>query len=187
MQEPSILRVLPQIEGRTVEILDVGAGPATWLGKSHPERHLRITPVDPLAADYDRLLRGAGLTPPVRTLPVSGEDLLSAFGSDAFDVVYARNALDHSADPLHIIEQMLAVVRRPGFVILRHLENEGASMQYEELHQWNFAVEDERLHLWNRRSRVDVTGALAASATVRASVAEHGANRWVTAVLERRV
>ena len=120
-----------------------GAGPLTALGFRYPGKTLTIVPVDPLADEYDRLLRDAGLDPPIRTIRVAGEALLEHFGSRRFDIAYASNALDHSADPFTIISNMVAVVRPGGIVLLRHKRNEGESARYGGLHQWNFDVVDE--------------------------------------------
>ena len=178
MQEPLILDALERVDGDDVRILDVGAGPATWLGKTHPRKRLRITAVDPLGAEYDRLLADAGLTPPVRTEALPGERLRERFAPASFDLAYARNALDHSADPETIIRQMLEVVRPGGFVILRHWENEAQTMGYEELHQWNFSAAGDRLAVWNDRRRVEVPAQVAVT-----DGGDHA--RWVTAVLSR--
>jgi SAM-dependent methyltransferase len=187
LQEPLLLDVIERLPPGEVSILDVGAGPATWLGKTHPLRRLDITAVDPLGDEYRRLLARAGLEPPVRTRAVAGERLLEAFGPGAFDIAYARNALDHSADPAAIVEAMLATVRDGGFVVLRHFENEARSMRYEELHQWNFAIDGGALVVWNPRRRVDLTARLAGRARVEAAYDGGSAHaRWVTAVIERR-
>jgi SAM-dependent methyltransferase len=187
MQEPLILEALGHIDAPDVRILDVGAGPATWLGKTHPDKRLHITAVDPLGAEYDRRLNEAHLSPPVRTLPLAGEALRTQFAESSFDIAYARNALDHSADPLLIIRQMVEVVRPGGFVLLRHFENEAQVMGYEELHQWNFAAEGDRLLIWNERARIDVGAELGDIAGVRAGSSEGSDHApWVTAVIERQ-
>ncbi len=156
-----------------ISILDVGAGPITWLGYRYPGKTLRIVPVDPLADEYDRLLRDAGLEPPVRTTRVSGEELLDHFGRGTFDIAYATNALDHSADPLRIISNMVAVVRPSGVVLLRHKRNEGESAHYGGLHQWNFDVCETGLLLWNDAVRLDVGSALAGRAETMAWAEEN--------------
>jgi SAM-dependent methyltransferase len=156
-----------------VSILDVGAGPLTWLGYRYPGKRLTIVPVDPLADDYDRLLRDAGLNPPIRTIRVAGEALLEHFGPESFDIAYATNALDHSADPLTIISNMVKVVRPGGVVVLRHKRNEGQSARYSGLHQWNFDAVDGGLLLWNEAVDVDVGSALAGRATTTAWLEEH--------------
>jgi hypothetical protein len=155
-----------------VSILDVGAGPVTWLGYRYPGKKLTIVPVDPLADEYDRLLREAKLDPPVRTVRVAGEALVEHFGSRRFDIAYATNALDHSADPFTIISNMVAVVRMGGVVLLRHKRNEGDSARYGGLHQWNFDVVDDRLLVWNNAVKVNVGSALEGRAVTTAWISE---------------
>jgi hypothetical protein len=155
-----------------VSILDVGAGPVTWLGYRFPGKKLTIVPVDPLADEYDRLLREAKLDPPVRTVRVAGEALVEHFGSRRFDIAYATNALDHSADPFTIISNMVAVVRMGGVVLLRHKRNEGDSARYGGLHQWNFDVVADRLLVWNNAVKVNVGSALEGRAVTTAWISE---------------
>jgi SAM-dependent methyltransferase len=156
-----------------ISILDVGAGPLTALGFRYPGKTLTIIPVDPLADEYDSLLQDAGLEPPVRTLRVAGEALLEHFGRGSFDIAYAVNALDHSADPFTIISNMVAVVRPGGTVLLRHKRNEGENAHYGGLHQWNFDVIDGSLLLWNNAAEVNVGSAIAERAVTTAWISEH--------------
>jgi hypothetical protein len=110
IRDPVVRAELDRNPVDEVSILDVGAGPLTWLGYRYPGKTLTIVAVDPLAADYDRLLRDAGIEPPVRTIRVAGEDLPKHFEPASFDIAYATNSLDHSADPLTIISNMLDAV-----------------------------------------------------------------------------
>jgi SAM-dependent methyltransferase len=155
-----------------ISILDVGAGPVTSLGYRYPGKKLTIVPVDPLAREYDRLLRDARLDPPIKTIAVAGEALLEHFGSRRFDIAYACNSLDHSADPLKIISNMVAVVRPGGVVLLRHKRNEGEHARYGGLHQWNFDVAGGSLLLWDSAARVDVGSALEGYAQTTAWASE---------------
>ncbi len=173
IRDPVVRAELDRIPAQEVSILDVGAGPLTWLGYRYPGKKLTIVPVDPLADDYDRLLRDAGLEPPVRTIRVAGEALLERFSPASFDIAFATNALDHSADPLTIISNMVAAVRPGGVVILRHKRNEGQSARYSGLHQWNFDAVDGGLLLWNEAAEVDVGSALAGLAETTAWLEEH--------------
>lgn len=79
-------------------------------------------------------------------MPVAGEAerLADAFGENSFDLVYARNCLDHGYDPMLAIQQMLKVVRVGGVVLFEHGVNEGERQGYQGLHQWNFCVSDDR-------------------------------------------
>jgi SAM-dependent methyltransferase len=175
IRDPLVREELDRNPAEEISILDVGAGPVTWLGFRYPGKTLTIVPVDPLADEYDRLLLDAGLEPPIRTIRVAGEDLVEHFGSRRFDIAYATNALDHSADPFTIISNMVAVVRPGGTVLLRHKRNEGESARYGGLHQWNFDVVDESLVLWNNAAKVDVGSALEGRAVTKAWISENEA------------
>jgi SAM-dependent methyltransferase len=170
--DPLVRAEIARVGTGRVSILDVGAGPITNLGYRYPGKELTIVPIDPLADHYSRLLRRAGLEPPIRTIRVAGETLLGYFPPSAFDIAHAVNSLDHSADPLLIVENMLQVVRPGGVVLLRHHHNEGEHERYEGLHQWNFDCEEGRLIFWNNARRVDVTGALCKRARTEAWILE---------------
>jgi SAM-dependent methyltransferase len=172
IRDPLVRAELERNPAEEVSILDVGAGPVTWLGYRYPGKKLTIVPVDPLADEYDRLLREAKLDPPIRTVRVAGEALVEHVGSRRFDIAYATNALDHSADPFTIISNMVAVVRAGGVVLLRHKRNEGDSARYGGLHQWNFDVVDDALLLWNEVAQVNVGSALEGRAVTTAWISE---------------
>jgi SAM-dependent methyltransferase len=162
--EPAVAEFLPP-SPTELEILDVGAGPLTRLGKKHPGRVLRITAIDALAADYDRILAEQGITPLVRTLPGDAAALLDQFVPNRFDLVYCRNAMDHGYDPLGGIRNSLAVLKPGCFLTLFHFTNEGVYQQYEGLHQWNFDVQNGRFTIWNQATRIDAAEALGSTAT----------------------
>lgn len=170
IRDPLVREELERLTSDEVSILDVGAGPLTSLGYRYPGRTVTIVPVDPLAHDYDRLLAEAGLDPPLRTLGVAGEELVERFGLGSFDIAYAANSLDHSADPLQIIANMVSVVRVGGVVLLRHKRNEGQSARYGGLHQWNFDAANGRLRLWNDTAEIDVGAALGERAALTAQL-----------------
>jgi SAM-dependent methyltransferase len=171
--DPVVRAELERNPAEEISILDVGAGPVTKLGFRYPGKKLTIVAVDPLADEYDRLLHDAGLEPPVRTIRVAGEALLEHFGSRTFDIAYATNALDHSADPFTIISNMVAVVRPGGVVLLRHKRNEGESARYGGLHQWNFDVVDDSLLVWNDAVEVNVGAALEGRAVATAWISDN--------------
>ena len=173
IRDPIVRAELERSPAEEISIVDVGAGPVTNLGFRYPGRTLTIVAVDPLADEYDRLLRDADLDPPIRTINVAGEALLDHFGSRRFDIAYANNSLDHSADPFTIISNMAAVVRAGGIVLLRHKRNEGESALYGGLHQWNFDVLDDSLVVWNNAAEVNVGSALEGRAVTKAWISEN--------------
>jgi SAM-dependent methyltransferase len=136
-----VVELLPA-DRETVHILDVGAGPLTYLGKRCPGKAVRITAVDPLAPHYDRILSKYGIEPLVRTTKADGESLTTRFAPNTFDLVYARNCIDHSYDPEKAILEMIAVARPGCFVLMEHHPNEAEAVHYAGLHQWNFSMND---------------------------------------------
>jgi SAM-dependent methyltransferase len=154
---------IDRLGAECVHILDVGSGPLTKLGKKHPSKQLMITATDLLAYEYDRLLAELEIEPPVRTIYADAERLVEQFGQNAYDIVHGQNCIDHMADPLRAIEQMLAVSKPQGFVVLYHAENEGQREQYHQLHQWDFTCENGFFVIRDRRGReTNVTKRLAA-------------------------
>jgi SAM-dependent methyltransferase len=189
--DPFLLGALERVSCDPIRILDVGAGPFTTVGHHDPgngARAVEVVAVDPLGDQFAALIERAGLSPPVPTTPCRGEDLVSRFGSDRFDIAYARNSVDHAADPLLVIENMLSVVRPGGEVILHHYRREAENMGYEGLHQWNFDLRDGRVVLFNRHRAIDVGAELSDRARTDAVTHEGGYHAaWIAATITRRV
>lgn len=146
----------PSEDGARLRILDVGAGPMTALGKKWGNRTLDIVAIDPLAEDYDRILADTGHAPLVRTIKGDAEALEAQFGANSFDFVWAQNCLDHMVDPFKALHEMLAVVKPGRSVMLEHAVNEGETMAYDGLHQWNLCIRDKRFVIWRPDRTVDV-------------------------------
>ncbi len=155
-----------------LRLLDVGAGPVTSLGGVLPGVALAVTAVDPLASLYAELLAEHGVVPPTPTRFATMEELSLFFPAGHFDLVHCRNALDHAADPLLGIRQMLAVTRVGGAVALDHFPNEGEREAYAGFHQWNLDLRHGRFVLWNRAASIDVAAALDCPCTVAARLGE---------------
>jgi SAM-dependent methyltransferase len=142
--------------GNPVDILDVGAGALTFLGKVWAGRNVRISAVDPLAAEFDRILAAHNIVPPIRTQACRAEDVLIHFGPNKFDLVFCRNAMDHSADPLAGIRAGLQVAKPGKFLLMHHFAQEADHENYTGLHQWNFDEVDGKFIIYNREHRLDV-------------------------------
>jgi SAM-dependent methyltransferase len=152
----AVLSCLSRIDRKQVSIIDVGAGPLSTLGTQAPGKQLSLVAVDPLAAEYARLLDERGIMPLVQTQFGAGENLLEQFEPESFDIAFAENTLDHTADPCTIIENMIALVRKGGFVVLIHNENEAENAAYADLHQWNFQQRDGTCVIWRPGRQVDL-------------------------------
>jgi len=140
-----------------VDILDVGAGPLTVLGKKCKRKSLRITAVDALANEYDKILRSYRIIPLVRTQKVVCEKLTGCFVRNTFDLVYARNSIDHSYNPEQAILEMVSVVKPNCYVLLEHYVNEGETHEYHGLHQWNLSETKGQFIIRGKKSETNVT------------------------------
>lgn len=179
-----VVSLLPA-EQETVRILDVGAGPLTYLGKTCRGRTICITPVDPLAEQYDRILAEYSITPPVRTTKGEAERLTSQFGENSFDLVYARNCIDHSYDPEMAIGEMIGVCRPNCYVLLEHHPNEGKAGEYSGLHQWDFSVDESGNSIVGSRTRaVNMTEKLNHRCSITCEIL-HGQEEWVIARIRK--
>jgi 4-amino-4-deoxy-L-arabinose transferase-like glycosyltransferase/SAM-dependent methyltransferase len=154
--KPNQRRWIDARPGARLEILDVGAGPLTCLGKTIEGCEVHIAAVDPLAGEYDRILNQHNIHPPVPTIAGQAEKLVDQFGENRFDMVFSRNALDHSADPIVGIRQCLRAAKPGCHVVLMNFLNEAQSQNYQGLHQWNFDNRDGRFVIWNPQTEIDV-------------------------------
>ena len=137
----------------TIEILDVGAGPCTYLGKKSNEFNLKITATDALADLYYR----NNFNPPIKTIQLETEKLSTKFKEEYFDFIFSRNALDHHYDPLLSIEQMLFVLKKKGIMLLEHRTNEAVIENYHGLHQFNLCVKNNDFYIWNKKININVS------------------------------
>jgi SAM-dependent methyltransferase len=177
--QPLIAHLRPFVEAipaDTITILDVGAGPLTMLGFTHPTKRIQITATDLLADQYDRLLERYQITPPVRTTLADAEHLDRQFPRDAYDIVHAQNCLDHTVDPLRAIVAMITVAKPGRWVVLSHQENEAEKQHYRHLHQWNFTTEAGDFIVWGRKQRYNISALLANQAQIACQL-EQG---WLT-------
>lgn len=137
-------------------ILDVGSGPHTTIGPVGCPSPIKVTAVDPLAREYNQLLREEGVEPWVRTEYGLAESL-PGHVSERFDLVHSRNAIDHSFDPIQAIISMLDCLTPEGTVYLEGAINEGVNQNYHGLHQWNFLPFDgSDAIVWNKQRATSI-------------------------------
>lgn len=171
----------------SMRVLDVGAGPLTVVGKCIHGTRISLTAVDPLAPHYDQLLDKHGLVPPVRTIFGKAEDVATQFPQGGFDLVHARNCLDHGLDPFHAVSQMLAVVKPGGCVYLKHHPNEGLNEKWHGLHQWNFSMSGTGdFIISSRNHEVNVSQEFSGRADVRCEVRTEAGEEWLIVVIHKR-
>jgi hypothetical protein len=152
-----------------------GRGLLTVFGYTHPGKKILLEATDALAKEYDVLLLKHGVVPPVRTMYAEAEKLTSHFASGMFDLVHARNSIDHCGAPFVAICQMLAVAKIGANVRLNHEQNEGETQNYSGFHQWNFTVENGHFIIRGKSKTFNVTQLLGSFA----EVGSHLTNRCV--------
>jgi len=171
----------------TVFVLDVGAGPLTYLGKKLPGKEVIITAIDPLADRYNAILHKHDITPLVETAKLEAEQIMRGFGSDQFDLCFARNCLDHAYDPEDAILQMIAVTKPDCYVLLEHFRNEAEENGYEGLHQWNFDTSPQGHFLIRSRSKIiDMTERHKDLCDVSCEVTKAGDRDWLVVRIRKR-
>lgn len=183
--QKDLQQLVPAPAGATVRVLDVGAGPLTRVGKRWPGRTVELVALDPLAKEYNALL--ARLAVPA-VIPVTfghGEKLLEQFAANSFDLACAYNSLDHSYDPLQVIQQMLAVVKPQHYVYLSHFLNVGVQERYHGLHQWNFNLRQGELFVSDGHQTKSVAEACRGQAEVAGELQEEFGAPVVVARLKK--
>jgi ubiquinone/menaquinone biosynthesis C-methylase UbiE len=130
------------------KILDVGAGPITILGKFYNGIKLNITAVDALAESFNNI-NWQDNKPEIITQYCETEKLSETFEENSFDLVHARNTLDHHYDVLKAFKNMLYVTKKGGLIIISHTENEANNNKWDGLHKWNFFLKDEDMKIQN--------------------------------------
>ena len=138
---------------RKYRILDVGAGPLTQVNKTIPGKELEIHAVDPLSDIYRKLLNKYDIRPSVITEKLDGEELTSRYPYNFFDISCANNSIDHSYNPLLVLEEMVRVTKINGYVILSSFINEGSNKNWKGFHKWDLYVKDSNLFLKRQKFR----------------------------------
>jgi SAM-dependent methyltransferase len=146
--QPWLHELLACPAGSVVRVLDVGAGPLTWVGKKWEGRTVQIEAIDPLADAYNQIMQRAGVTPPVITRKGDGEEVTRLFGRDQFDLAFARNCLDHAYDAIQAVTGLIETTKPGGIVFLWHNQDEAEHLCYDGLHQWNFRLDNGALIVW---------------------------------------
>ena len=137
-----------------------------------------ITVCDPLAHMYSRIASKCRVQRPSDTEPAFAE----FYPINTYDLVYYRNALDHSFDPVTGVREMLYVAKLGGRVYLEHSVNEAVFEEYSGFHQQNFNEDDGDLIVWAESDRSNVAKELADTATVTPVKIDP----WLSAAIDKK-
>jgi len=171
-----------------VNILDVGAGPLTYLGKKLHGKNINISAVDPLADEYDKILKKYKINPLIHTKKCDAEKLEKVFPRNAFDLVFARNCIDHSYCPEKAIISMINILKKNCYVLLEHIPNEAENENYKGLHQWNFSRSNNGDFLISSKlGEVNMTRKYADLCDISCEIIDEGGNgAWlITKILKK--
>jgi SAM-dependent methyltransferase len=105
------------VDPLTDKILDVGCGPCNF---ADDEFIGTIECTDLLSDEYRKAQREINVEDKYLAIGknIQGEDLTKFYADNTFDISYSRNALDHSEDPVKIIDQMVAVTKKGKNIII---------------------------------------------------------------------
>ena len=141
-QLKEIIKDKPHFKNRKrLKIADFGCGPVSVVGIRDKTYEIDILGVDPLIDEYNTILKEKNLTRPHDTRLMECEDA-HFLGADKFDIVFTRNAIDHSERPDEILMSGKHVCKPNGLFHIRIYECEGEFQNYKGIHQWNFFVEN---------------------------------------------
>jgi SAM-dependent methyltransferase len=143
----NVQSLVDSIDKPEISILDVGSGPVPFLGRNST-KNIKLTAADYLAENYYELYNRYNLYPPTIPIPLDASELSLHFQKNYFDIVYARNSIDHTFDPIRSIQEMVNVSNK--YVILEHKMNEGMVESYQGLHNWNFFIKDSKFYISNK-------------------------------------
>jgi glycosyltransferase involved in cell wall biosynthesis len=134
-------RLIDFIDGmklnHTPRVLDVGSGPLSPLAWAVDHKLIDVIAIDPLAEIYGGILQKFNIDYPIKPLKGCGERVAEMFEKGYFDVVFTRNAIDHSDSPNDCVKNMVAVLKDGGILYMEGFENEGTRNNWQGLHRWN--------------------------------------------------
>jgi len=178
-----ITELLPEKDiGSDVQILDVGAGPLTRIGKHWAGRQITICPIDIAADFFDQILQEYDIVPPVKTVAGEVEHLSELFAADFFDLVFAENLLHCSWKPLTAIRQMIRVLKPGGRILLTQPLNEGQKRNYQGLYQWNIFSQDGDMMIADKNSVVNINSLFCNHVEITCQTE----NEWINVILQKK-
>lgn len=137
-----------------LKVLDVGAGPLSVLAWGVEQNLFELVAIDPLADEYAKLLKQNNINYPVSPIPGVGEKVAEMFDEESFDIVYSRNALDHTVSPALCIENIVKVLKTGGIFFQGGLTKEGTVSEWTGLHQHDLYPENGNLMRANQQGEV---------------------------------
>jgi hypothetical protein len=165
--------------------LDVGSGPFPFLGRTST-KNIQLTAVDYLAESYYKLYNQYNVYPPTIPIALDASELSLNFQHNSFDIVYARNSIDHTYNPIKCIQEMVNVSNK--YVILEHKINEGIVENYHGLHNWNFFIKNSKFYISNKCGDEICVNDLLPTSTINCQLTieeEEKITDWLVVIIEK--
>lgn len=138
-----IEKELKFFQNKKIRLLDVCCGPFPKSGIFSENYIIERTLIDSLAEDYHTLLKKNEIdTYGQRIICCNVENVHKVFREESFEIIYSKNALDHTYNPMEALTNLINLITYDGVIILEHYISEGKYTNYFGLHQWDFDVEN---------------------------------------------
>jgi len=131
---------------KSIDVLDVNAGPLTVLGKKSDGKDICITATDSYADIYDEIIEKYDVTPLVRTLKVDPEEVAEYFRDKQFDLIYTRTALDCCHDPVATLSAFCKVLKKHGVITAYTFLNDSPKNAFTSKPQLVFNYDDKGIY-----------------------------------------
>jgi SAM-dependent methyltransferase len=143
------LQALRANVSRPVEALDIGCGALSRLRWGALQGLMTVTGVDPLLDMYAvvRERHGLNTLPHVacaRDVIAPAELVHRQLPAASIDFAYCANALDHTENPVSVIESLATVIRPGGFLAIEVFTREGSREQWWQLHQFDMYMDERK-------------------------------------------
>jgi len=126
-------------------VLDVGCGPLSQIAYVQAKGAVLLG-LDELAMEYKVFLGGYGITPNCVMLPVSITSVNdTAVFRNSAQLVWMRNAMDHTTDPAKAFILLKSMVAPGGDLVVSSIVREGKHQNYGGMHQTDLFISDGRL------------------------------------------
>src|SRR5262249_18401817 len=149
---------------------------------------ISITGLDPLLDMYPLVLARHGFDnlPKIRCdreIVGFGEDLDSLLPRDKFDIVYTQNALDHTQEPMRVVEQIGRRLAPHGLSVIKVATREGPRLKWDQLHKTDIFLKDGEL-MFNHQHTPE-RPLLSPASGLRIKHVECDTPEWLACILER--
>jgi len=150
-----IKKEIEKLKNNKIRLLDLGCGPFPKSGIHHQNYIIERTLVDSLADEYHLMLdENAVNTYGQKIIPCNVEEIETQLNPSFFDIIYSKNVLDHTYNPIKAISSLINLLCKNGVIVLEHYIKEGEYTNYFGLHQWDFFIDNEDFYISNQTNDI---------------------------------